>query len=366
MSSLCVFAAERSKLYVRSVVRPLPIANPPNPWSSTRVEWIGEPPEARLHVFEERSKSILNHVTSPDVGMKWSLNPYRGCMHGCAYCYARPSHQYWGFGAGSDFDRKIIVRINAPELLREAFEKKSWVGESITFSGNTDCYQPIEASYELTKKCLEICLEYGNPLHVITKSALIRRDVALFEKLVGDARASVTLSIPFAHDEMARKIEPYASTPSARVETVRVLANAGVDVYCNVAPVIPGLNDVDVVEILERVKEAGAIGAAVLPVRLPAEVLPVFLERLTAAYPDRLEKVRHAIQQIRTGRMNASEFGERMRGLGPRWDAIRRLFETHRRRLGLDTWEADDEGASRDREDEPTTFKRRKAQQELF
>jgi DNA repair photolyase len=349
------------------MVRPLPIANPPNPWSSTHVEWIGEPPEARLHVYEERSKTILNHVTSPDVGMKWSLNPYRGCMHGCAYCYARPTHQYWGFGAGSDFDRNIIVRINAPDLLREAFDKKAWVGESITFSGNTDCYQPIEASYRLTRRCLEVCLAYRNPLHVITKSALIRRDIEILSSLARDARCSVTLSIPFAHEEMARAIEPYASAPTARFETIRALTQAGVACYCNIAPVIPGLNDVDVAEILERAKDAGAIGAACLPVRLAAEVLPVFLERLAVAYPDRLEKVRHAVQQIRNGKMNVSEFGERMRGDGPRWDAIRRLFETHCKRLGLGTWEADDEGAAPDRDpDAPTTFERPKAQQELF
>jgi len=342
-------------------VRPLPLANPPNPWSSTTVEWLAEAPNAPLRVYEENAKSILSEINSPDVGMSWSLNPYRGCQHACAYCYARPSHQYWGFGAGTDFDRNIVVKVNAPELLREAFEKRSWKGESITFSGNTDCYQPLEASYQLTRRCFEVCLEVRNPLHVITKSALIRRDIALLSELSRKAGAGVTLSIPFADDAMGRAIEPLASSCSNRFETIRMLAEAGVRTSVNVAPIIPGLNDSQIVEVLERAKAAGAERAAMILVRLPKEVLPVFTERLDAAFPQRAGKVKRAILEMRGGKMNTAEFGDRMAGKGPRWDAISTLFELTARRLGLTTWDG-----AEDTRETASTFKRPKAQRELF
>ncbi len=349
-------------LYVRSV-KPLPVLNPPNPWSSTTIEWVGEPPTARLEVFEERGKSILSENDSPDVGMRFSVNPYRGCVHACAYCYARPSHQYLGFGAGTDFDRKIVVKTNAPELLRAAFDKRSWRGDSITFSGNTDCYQPLEASYRLTRACLEVCLAYRNPAHVITKSALVRRDAEVLARLSREARAGVTVSIPFADDAMARAIEPYASAPSARFETLRVLAEAGVPVSVNVAPIIPGLNDAQLAEILERARAAGATTAGIQPVRLALEVLPVFLERLERAYPSRVAKVTHALEQIRGGKLSESAFGKRMTGEGPRWAAIRGLFDAHCRRLGMNAWQGDVEPEPAA---EASTFRRPSAQGVLF
>lgn len=341
-------------------MRPLPLSNPPNPWSSTTVEWLGEPPNAPLHVYEERAKSILNEIESPDVGMSWSLNPYRGCQHACAYCYARPSHQYWGFGAGTDFDRNIVVKVNAPELLREAFDKRSWTGEAISLSGNTDCYQPLEASYQLTKRCLEVCLEYRNPAHVITKSALVRRDIGLFVELGKRASAGVTISIPFADDAMGRAIEPLASSCSNRFETIRQLASAGVRTSVIMAPIIPGLNDTQIAEVLERAKEAGAERAGMVLLRLPKEVLPVFLERLDAAFPERAGKVRRAIQDMRGGKMNEASFGARMEGTGPRWQAIANLFELTAKRVGLTT-----SGRPEMRE-QASTFRRPSAQRELF
>lgn len=326
------------------------------------MEWLGEPPNAPLHVYEERAKSIVNEIESPDVGMMWSVNPYRGCQHACAYCYARPSHQYWGFGAGTDFDRNIVVKVNAADLLRAQFDKKSWKGESITFSGNTDCYQPLEASYRLTRACLEVCLDYRNPAHVITKSALVRRDVALLAELGRTARVGVTVSIPFADDAMGRAIEPLASACSSRFDTIRLLADAGIATSVNVAPIIPGLNDTQIVEVLERAKEAGAQRAAMILLRLPKEVLPVFVERLDAAFPQRAGKVKRAILDMRGGKMNDADFGARMEGRGPRWDAVATLFELHARRLGLATW-----GAGRpDTREETSTFRRPSAQRELF
>lgn len=335
------------------------MANPPNPWSSTEVEYLEAAPEAALHVYEERGKSVVSENDSPDIGFRFSLNPYRGCMHGCAYCYARPSHQYWGFGAGTDFDRKIVVKVNAPELLRETFTKKSWEGELIVFSGNTDCYQPLEASYRLTRRCLETCLEFRNPCAVITKGALVRRDADVLSQLSREASAFVTLSIPFATEEMARAIEPYASAPRARFETLKRLTEAGVRVGVNVAPIIPGLNDRDIPEILERARDAGAVRASIIPVRLPAEVLPVFLERLRATYPDREKKVVGAILEMRGGKMNDAGFGSRMRGLGPRWEMIKQLFLNQKKALGypeMGEWPSMG----------PTTFRRPSAQQNLF
>jgi DNA repair photolyase len=342
-------------------VRPLPLANPPNPWSSTAVEYLDEAPNAELEVYEEKAKSIVAENDSPDVGFRFSVNPYRGCMHACAYCYARPSHQYWGFGAGTDFDRKIIAKVNAPELLRETMQKRSWTGELILFSGNTDCYQPLEASYRLTRQCLEVCLEFRNPCAVITKSALVRRDADVLGELAKRARASACISIPFANEAMARAIEPYASAPAARFETIRRLAESGVRVGVNVAPVIPGLNDSDIPEILERAKAAGATRAAIIPVRLSAEVLPVFTERLMRAYPDRFKKVVGAIREMRAGKMNESTFGERMRGHGPRWEMIERLFDQQTKALGLIPSEPSGT-------DVTSTFKRPepKGQQSLF
>jgi DNA repair photolyase len=345
-------------------VKSLPIANPLNRFHATTIDWEGQPPPQHLDVIEEHSKSILTEVTSPDVGMRWSLNPYRGCIHACAYCYARPSHQYLGYGAGTDFDRKIVVKVDAPELLREAFLKKSWKGESITFSGNTDCYQPLEGQYQLTRRCLEVCHEFRNPVHVITKAALIRRDVELLTRLVRNARCSATISIPYADDETGRAVEPYASSVTARFETVRILASAGIEMGVNIAPVIPGLTDSHIPEILERAKAAGARGAAMMPVRLAAEVLPVFLERMQIAFPGRFSRIKHAIEQIRDGRLNVSEFGKRMVGEGPRWVAIKALFDTHARRLGLHYF--DPEAPDSDEDDLPTTFRRPSAQRDLF
>ncbi len=341
-----------------------PISNPPNPWASSHVEWLEEPPSAALEVREEQAKSILSENDSPDVGFRWSVNPYRGCFHACAYCYARPSHQYLGFGAGTDFDRKIVVKTNAPELLRASFGKPSWQGELIAFSGDTDCYQPLEASYGITRRCLEICAEFRNPVTIITKSAVIRRDVDVLARLAREARVRVMVSIPFARDELARAIEPGASAPSRRFDTLRILADAGVPTGVAIAPIIPGLNDPDVPEILERAHAAGARHAFIIMLRLPGEVLPVFRERIAAELaPERVRKIEHAIQELRggTGTMNDSRFGARFRGQGPRWRAIEALFDLHRRRLGFASGREDDGDAAA-----PTTFRRPTRQLGLF
>lgn len=335
------------------------VENPQNRFEAQAVEWLEEPPYALLEVHEERAKSILSENDSPDIGFRFSVNPYRGCYHGCAYCYARPSHQYWGFGAGTDFDRKIIVKVNAEELLRASFDDPRWAGDAITFSGNTDCYQPLEAAWRLTRACLACCAEYQNPVAIITKSALVQRDLDVLCELHARARLRIYVSIPFADDGKARVIEPGASAPSKRFAALAKLSAAGLDTGVAIAPVIVGLNDPDIPELLARAREAGAKRAFKTALRLPAEVLPVFESRLAQAFPSAAAKVMSSVVQIRRGKKNESAFGERMRGYGPRWDIVEDLFNVHYRRLGF----VDDPESFFD---PPTTFRRPRGQLALF
>lgn len=338
---------------------PRPVANPPNPWASTHVEYLGEPPPAALEVYEERARTIIASNESPDIPFRHSVNPYRGCFHGCAYCFARPTHQYLGFGAGTDFERKLVVKTNAVELLREAFMHPRWQGDALAISGVTDCYQPLEASYRLTRGLLEVCREFRNPVGIVTKGALVERDLDVLVALAAVTSVQVFLSIPFADEAMGRAIEPYAASIARRFAVLEALSSAGITTGVSVSPVIPGLNDDQIPEILERAREAGARSAFMVMLRLPAEVRPVFLERLHEAVPLRAGKVISAIEQSRGGKLYDPRFGARMRGQGPRWAAIEALFEMHRRRLGF----SDEHGRVAE---EPSTFRRPTAQQELF
>ncbi|MGB5810091.1 MAG: radical SAM protein [Polyangiales bacterium] len=315
---------------------PSPRNNPPNRFELAHIDWEGAPPPADLHVHEEEAKSALAENKSPDIGFRWSLNPYRGCFHGCAYCYARQTHPYLGFGAGTDFEREIVVKINIVERLRATFKKPSWRNELIALSGNTDCYQPLEAHYRLTRGCLEACVDYENPVSIITKGKLVRRDIDVLQRLSERAPCRVTLSIPFANDEHARAIEPFASPPSKRFETLRLLAEAGIDTGVGVAPIIPGLNDDQIPEILTRARDAGANRAFKVLVRLPREVRAIFDERVADALPLRHRRIMNAIDDVRGPEQTASEFGARMVGQGARWAAIEQLFTAHCRRMGLE------------------------------
>ncbi len=315
---------------------PRPIANPPNPWASAAVDYLGEPPPARPQVFEDASRTILSENDSPDLGFRFSVNPYRGCAHACAYCYARPSHEQLGFGAGTDFDTRIVVKPHAPELLAEAFERRSWTGELVMFSGVTDCYQPLEASYRLTRRCLEVCADYRNPASVITKAPLIERDLEVLTRLAAVAKLRVMISIPIWDRERARAIEPWVATPERRVRTIARLADAGVPVGVMVAPMIPGLGDEDLVRVLEAARAAGAKFAAWGLLRLPGSVAQVFEERVRQELPLRAERILARVRDTRGGRTNDSRFGVRFRGEGEYVDTIARLFETTCRRLGFD------------------------------
>lgn len=311
------------------------VANPPNPYSSAFCEWLGPPPEVCVEVYEEQARSILSTNDSPDIPFTYSVNPYRGCQHACGYCYARPTHEYLGLGAGTDFDSKITVKINAPELLAKALARPSWTREEIAFSGVTDCYQPLEAVYRLTERCLRVCLDYCNPLTVVTKSYLVVRDAELLAEINDRSHAQVLLSIPFADDATARQIESGAPTPSRRFEALRRLRKAGVPVGVMVAPIIPGLNDRDIPAILERAADGGARFAAYQALRLPGHVADVFLERLRERLPDRAARVEARIRDMRGGALNETRFGQRMRGAGEYWESVRQLFEKSVRRFGL-------------------------------
>jgi DNA repair photolyase len=314
------------------------VDNPKNRFEASEIAWEdGEAPLANLHIHEERAKSILSENRSPDLPFRYSINPYRGCQHACAYCYARPSHQYWGFGAGTDFEREIIVKVNAPELLQQALSRSSWGGHSITFSGNTDCYQPLEGRYGLTRDLLAICLAHQNPVSIITKSTLITRDLALLRELASRTALRVFVSIPFADDAMGRAIEPGAPLAHRRFETLRALSDAGIQTGVALAPIIPGLNDAQIGEVLRRAKAAGASHAFHTLLRLPAEVKPVFMARLQEAFPAAAQKVEHSLLDARGGRLYDPRFGARMRGQGPRWDVIDQLFAIEVKRLGFDT-----------------------------
>jgi DNA repair photolyase len=241
------------------------------------------------------------------------------------------------FGAGTDFDRKIVVKPNAPELLREAFEKPSWRGELVVFSGVTDCYQPLEASYRLTRGCLEVCAEYKNPVGIITKAPLIERDADLLAELAKTVGARVTVSIPFWNEEIARAIEPYVATPKRRMHTVEKLAAKGVSVGVNVAPIIPGLNDEDIGRVLEAAKDAGATHAGYVLLRLPGAVREVFEERLRAALPMRADRVMNRIRETRGGKTYDARFGVRGVGEGAYAETIGALFRRTAARVGLES-----------------------------
>jgi DNA repair photolyase len=334
-----------------------PVSNPPNPWESVHAEWLGEPPQAKLQVFEENARSIVAENESPDVGFRFSVNPYRGCFHACGYCYARPTHQYLGFGAGTDFETKIVVKVNAPALLRRELSRGSLDGEALVFSGVTDCYQPLEAVYSLTRRCLEICREFRQPVGIVTKGALVRRDIEVLAALAQEAAVRVFLSIAFADDETARRLEPNVALPSQRFETLAALSSAGIPTGIGLSPIIPGINDSDVGKLLERARTAGAKRAFLTLLRLPAEVLPVFESRLEEAFPLRAKKVWSAIAQMRQGRKNDSRFGSRMEGSGPRWEAIEALFRAEKKKWGFE--DGDEEAYT-------ARFQRPGGQQSLF
>ena len=284
----------------------------------------------------DRSRTIVAANDSPDVGFNFSINPYRGCAHGCSYCFARPTHEYLGLNAGLDFETKILVKHDAPALFREFLSRERWIPEPIAISGVTDCYQPCERRFRLTRGCLEVAAEARQPMTIITKNALVARDLDLLGDLARDGLVHVNMSITTLDPGLARSMEPRTSTPAAKLRAARALADAGVPVRVLIAPVIPGLNDAEIPAILAASKEAGARSAAFTLLRLPLTVEPVFIEWLEREQPGRAAKVLDRLRDARGGRLNDPEFGSRMRGTGERAGRIADLFRLFRKRHGLD------------------------------
>ena len=294
-----------------------------------------ERPSRPTELFRDTSKSILTYNESPDVPMDVSVNPYRGCEHGCIYCYARPYHEYLGLSAGVDFESRIFVKDQAPALLRDALAARSWTPQVIGFSGVTDPYQPIERKLRLTRAGLEVLLEFRNPVAIITKSHTVTRDIDLLRALAEHQAVQVMLSITTLDDDLSGAMEPRASRPARRIDAIRELSAAGIPTGVMVAPIIPGLTDHEVPAILKAAADAGALTAGRNVVRLPHGVKDLFSDWLAVHLPDRKDKVLNRLRAVRHGKLNESTFGARMRGDGPFADAIHQAFDLHRRRLGL-------------------------------
>ena len=299
--------------------------------------WWQEEMTSRLAttVRDERSKTALSWNDSPDLGFDRSLNPYRGCEHGCIYCFARPSHAYWDLSPGIDFETQLIARTGLAETLRDELCKPGYVCRPINLAGNTDCYQPLEAERCTTRAILELLLECRHPVTLVTKSSLIIRDIDLLTALAKQRLVRVFISLTTLDDALKRTLEPRTASPMARLKTLRTLSQAGVPAGALIAPIIPGLNDHEMERLLQAAREAGARTAAWTLLRLPHEVAPLFEDWLNTHYPERAGKVMSLIRQCRGGLNNDSRFGQRMRGQGVFADMLRQRFDAACRRLGL-------------------------------
>ena len=301
-------------------------------------EGLDEAWEAKTEtqVVYDHPKKILNKVSSPDIPFGWSINPYQGCEHGCSYCYARNAHEYWGYSAGLDFERIIIVKKNAPQLLEKELTHKKWQATPIMFSGNTDCYQPLEKKFELTRDCLDVFARYRHPVSLITKNRLILRDLDLLQDLAKDDLVHVAITITTLNEDLRRRMEPRTSSAAKRLDTVRQLSEAGIPVHVMLGPVIPSLNSHEIPELLKRSAEAGARGAGYTFVHLNGAVGGIFENWLRANYPDRADKVVHQISEAHGGGLNNSRFGVRMRGEGPIAETVRQMFKLSKQKYFAD------------------------------
>ncbi len=289
----------------------------------------------RTQYFRDESKSIIAYNDSPDVGFGASINPYRGCEHGCIYCYARPTHEYLGMSAGLDFESKIMVKEDAPDLLRRELAAKKWEPQALGLSGVTDAYQPIERKLQLTRRCLQVLAEFRNPAAIITKNRLVARDADVLAELAKYNAAAVFMSVTTLDLELNRILEPRTSSPAQRLDTIRELSNAGVPVGVMVAPVIPGLTDHEMANIMEAASEAGARSAGFVALRLPYAVAPLFETWLEEHFPQRKDKILNRIRSMRGGRLYDAKFGERMRGQGPFAAQMQTMFDVARKKFGL-------------------------------
>ena len=285
----------------------------------------------RTEIIEVHPKTILNKVDSPDIGMSYSMNPYQGCEHGCIYCYARNTHNYWGYSAGMDFERKILVKKNAPKLLAAKLRKTNWEPLPIMLAGNTDCYQPVERQLEITRQILEVLWQYKFPVGIITKNSLITRDLDLLQPMAEKRLAKVSVSLTTLDEDVRQLLEPRTASVKKRLQTIKTLADHGLYVNVMVAPIIPGINEHEILEIAEKVRNLGASSIAYTMVRLNGDVAAIFEDWIQKSMPDRAEKVLNKIRACHGGQLNDSRFGTRMTGEGKIAEIIKDQIKLARR-----------------------------------
>ena len=298
-------------------------------------EELGNEKKPKTLFYNDTSKSIITFNDSPDTGFDAGINPYRGCEHGCVYCYARPTHEFLGLSAGIDFETQIFVKQNAPELLRNELGKKKWKPQTVAISGNTDCYQPAEKHFKITRKCLEVLLDYRNPAGLITKNHLITRDIELLKEFASFNAVLAVISVTTLDEKLAGLMEPRTSRPFLRLKAIEELTNAGIPVMVLVAPVIPGLTDHEMPKIIEAAVNAGAKRAAYVMLRLPYSVSDLFVEWIETHYPNRKNKILNRIKSVRKGKLNSAEFGNRMVGDGIFAEQVKDIFKLACKRNGL-------------------------------
>lgn len=312
--------------------------NPKNRFFENEVEWDegfepGADEKVKTKFIDIFPKTIINKVPSPDVPSDFSVNPYQGCEHGCSYCYARPTHEYWGYGAGLEFESVILVKKNAPELLRAAFEKKSWKGGSLMISGNTDCYQPAERKFKITRQLLQVCAEYNNPVGLITKNNLILRDLDILSKMAEKNLVNVNISLNTLDESFRRKLEPRTASVEGRLRAIEELSKAGIPVNVLMAPLVPGINGHEVLPLMEEIAKRGAQSAGYIILRLNGSLKEMFSNWLETHYPDRKEKVLNQVSDAHGGQVNDNRFGKRMRGEGKLVEQINQSYKLGNRKF---------------------------------
>lgn len=319
--------------------------NTPNPYHNLVYDDQPVPPEAweeedrdplKTQYIEVYPKTILNKVNSPDIGMAYSLNPYQGCEHGCIYCYARNTHPYWGYSAGLEFEQKILVKKDAPKILEATIRKPKWQPIPIMLAGNTDCYQPAERKFGITRQILEVLWKYRHPVGLITKNSLILRDLDILKQLASENLVHVSVSVTTLDEDLRQLLEPRTASVQRRLQTIKTLADNGIPVNVMLAPIIPGLNDHEILKMAERVSEMGALSIAYTVVRLNGDIAEIFEDWIRKAMPDRADRVLNRIRDCHGGKLNDSRFGTRMRGEGNIAEMIRQQFQLAKKKYFQD------------------------------
>ena len=313
------------------------VGNPRGRFELLEVEYEpAEPGPVATELYRDTTRKAVSYNDSPDIGFNASVNPYRGCEHGCVYCYARPTHEYLGLSAGLDFETKLFVKHDAPDLLRREMSSPRWVPQLVMLSGVTDAYQPIERKLGITRRCLEVFAEFRNPVGIITKSDLVTRDIDILSDLARDDAAAVRISVTSLDKRLADRMEPRAPRPARRLEAIEALAAAGIRTGVMIGPVVPGLNDHEIPGILRAAADAGAVTAGYIILRLPHGVKDLFSDWLQAHYPNRKDKVLNRVRDTRDGKLYDAAYGTRLRGVGEFADQIGRMFDMAQRRCGPD------------------------------